>query len=261
MGAVLPGAKEALKTMNELYKMGAIDPEFVTDNTARVKAKWAEGKHGALCYAIFCFDEFNVFNYYAPFKEYNPNGEMIEGPVLKGPGYREDVQMFRLSDRGYLRTGVSATTKEVDACMRVLDWFHTEEGRMFANYGLEGEHYVWEDGVVKVLIDGPKQQELGITQLDIATEYMALAYSKPYQRVAAFASKMGTKNPVEGLVIEDANRIVTEFYEVARTLYVQMIVGDIPVDEGFAQVLAEYEKRGVAELAAKYTELYKAKKK
>jgi putative aldouronate transport system substrate-binding protein len=255
-----PGAKEALRTMNKLYEMGAIDPEFITDNAARVKAKWAEGKYGALCYAIFCFDENNVFNYYGPFKENNPDGEMIEGPVLKGSGYREDVGMFTVSERGSMRTGISAISKEVDACLRVLDWYHTEEGRMFANYGFEGEHFEWDNGVVKVLITEEQQQETGITQLDLATEYLALSYSKPYQRAAEFASKIGTKNPLEGIVIEDANLIISDFREYARTLYVQMIVGEISIDEGFAQVLTEWEKRGGVELAAKYNELYKARK-
>lgn len=85
-GSIQPEAKEALKFLNKMYANKLIDPEFVTDTIDRNRTIFKNGVYGAQANFIWMFDANNVFDYYKPFKDKNPNGEWVEGPVLQARG-------------------------------------------------------------------------------------------------------------------------------------------------------------------------------
>jgi len=259
-GTVQPGAREALRTLNKLYTMEAIDPEFVTDNSKRLKEKYAQGRYGAFCYGTLCFDTFNSYGYYKLFHDSNPGGEWVYGPILRGPGYNEKIGMQSLSEKGWLRTAVCAAAKNIDAAIRVLDWMCTDEGQMFTNYGVEGQHYTMKDGIVNVTIDDVQKQELGITQMFLAQDVLNLHYSKEYRQAYDFASKLLTPMGNDGLDVPES-RYQVEWDEYARTQYFKIITGEVPVDAGFDQLLAQWRVLHGDELAAAYNTAYRAKQK
>ncbi len=259
--AVQPGAKEALRTLNKLYEMGALDPEFVTDNMSRTKEKYLSGIYGAMCYSRFIFDTLNLNNYYTQFHENNPGAELVEGPVLQGPGSRDGVSVRANSTRGWIRNGVYAKSKEIDGVMRVLDWMNSDEGIMFSNYGIENEHYTYKDRVVTVLTTVEQQQELGITQFYIGYESLSLHNSVELQRITAYGKSLATPNAVDGLVVPEAALYQNDVEDYARTQYLNIIIGEVSVDEGFDALLAEWKRRGGEELTAAFNKAYQAKQK
>lgn len=259
-GSTIPNMREALRFINKLFDMGVFDPEFITDNAGRVKEKYVAGKYGACCLPTQIFDENNLNNYYQPFKDANPDAEIATGPILKGSEYyREDFGLQKLSPRGWLRTGVYAETENIDAVMRVLDYLSSEEGLMLTNYGEEGVDYVIEDGVVRYYINSERQQERGLTQCNLAFEYLFLDTSKQFQDVMNAANAKGVYNAVDGIFVEEAQLYQHDVEDYLKTQQLRIITGDVPVDEGFEQLLSEWERRGGKKLLEAYREAYNAK--
>lgn len=260
-GWVHPNMREALRTMRHLYEIGAIDPEWLTDDWNRTKAKFVEGVYGAMSYSRYIFDTNNTNDYYAPFKANNPDGELVYALTPKGPGYSEDVNFRGLSPRGWVRNGVYAGTKELDAVMRVIDWMSTEEGQMTNFYGIEGQHYIIDDnGVVVRLVSDEGMKQLGLTQCYIVTDWLELHSSPESMAVTEFGAKYATYSKNDGLFVEESQLYETDLNEYCKNQVLRIILGDVPVDEGFDEMLREWDKRGGKELTAAYNKAYQARK-
>lgn len=243
---VHPNMREALRAMNKLYEMGAIDPEFVTDNEERVKEKMIAGKYGAPCYYYAILDENNLYNYHDPFYANNPDAELVVGPIMTSEFKSADskVGMKQLSPRGWVRTAIGSQTKNIEAIMRVLDWYNSEEGMMFMNYGDEGVHYEFKDGVVKSKVTEDDQKNLGITEIYLTMHFLPYANSLKWQEAAKIAESVGTSSPAYALLIDETAQYQQDLDDYAKTQFLSIITGEIDVDEGFEELLREWEKRG-----------------
>ncbi len=260
---VHPNTREALRAMNKLYKMGAIDPEFVTDNEERVKEKMIAGRYGAPCYYYSILDENNLYNYHDPFFENNPDAELVIGPVLTSElkGSDSNVGMAMLSPRGWVRTAIGSETENIEAVMRVFDWYNSEEGMMFMNYGDLGEHYDMKDGVVDSYVTEDDQKNLGITQLYLSMHFLPFGNSVAYQDAVKTAISVGTSSPAYGILIDETSQYQQDLDDYAKTQFLSIITGEIDVDEGFDDVLKEWEKRGGNEWTKAMNAEYKKKLK
>jgi len=260
-GSVHPNAREALRIVRKLYEMGTIDPEYLTDSATRTKEKYINGVYGASMMQIQIFDKNNLNDYYKPFHDKFPDGQWVTGTMIKGPGYREDIGFYMTSQRGWLWTAVGAKTQEVDAVMRVLDWLSTEEGIMLTNYGEENVHYTIKDNVVTSLVNTEGQKKYGITDCVLAFEYLFLDTSKEFQEAKEFANSVGTLDAVDGIIVPESEKYWADLNDYRRTIYNQIIVGEVDVDIGFDTLLAEWKKRGGDELTAAYNKAYQERNK
>ncbi len=260
-GSVRPGLKEGLKFLNRMYKEGMLDPEFITDNGTRLKQKFLNGVYGAMPYTFFTFDVNNLNNYYAPFKENNPDGELIEGPPLTAPGY-EGVGFRRSPGRGYFKTAIvdNGDQAKIDAAIRLLEFSASEEGIFFQNYGLEGEHYVVENGVVRMIIDENTKAELGIRQLYLARTALYETCGPKFQEVKAKTVQYGQTNPADGIMIEEIAKYEHTLNEFTISKIYEMISGETPIEGGFESYVDEWYRRGGRELTDALNEAYQARK-
>lgn len=255
---VAPGAKEALKFLNKLYKAGVIDPEFVTDNEDRYKTKFMKGIYGAMHYKIFLFDSNNIFNYYKPFHDNNPTAVLIEGPVLQG-GSDKPLGPRILSQRGWLKTAAMKESKNIDAVLRVFDWLATDEGAMFVNYGVEGEDYTMDNGVVKMLANDEQIKQRGITQCYLAMTEMIKHTSLPFQKVGEYATSIATADPGDGILVDEV-KYQEDLDNYRKSQYAKMIVGELPIDQGFDTFVKDWNKRGGEALTKAVDAVYQQRK-
>ncbi len=241
--AILPGAKQALQFINKLYTMGVIDPEFVTDKEARYKEKVMSGMFGALNYKIYLFDKANLYNYNKVFFTNNPQAVLAWGPVLGG-GSPKPLGSAANSLRGWLKTGITSSSKNIEAAIRVLDYLASPEGSMLQNYGEKGVDYsVGADGVVKRLITTEQMLARGITQNYLATTALFLHTSPEYQKALAYANSIMAKDPGDGLLVPE-DSVFYDLWDYMAAQYAQMMVGQIPIEGGFERFVAEWNKRG-----------------
>lgn len=256
---VVPGALDALKFLNKMYKEKLIDPEFITDNAARFKDKVLKGNIGSGVYRYFLMDSSNLNNYYTPLKENNPNAEFVEGGILQGPN-GNSVGFRMLTQRGWLKTAILKDSKHIDAAMRVLDFLASDEGNMYMNYGEEGVDYTMDNGVVNKLIDEDQMKKEGINQFKLVYDALYYHTSPRFQELFKYAQTIGYHSPADGLIVED-NGKATELDEFSSQQYVKMIMNDGPIDDMFKSYVDEWYKRGGTELTKAYNDAYAAKPK
>jgi ABC-type glycerol-3-phosphate transport system substrate-binding protein len=248
-GAIQPEMKDALAFLNKMYKNGMIDPEFITDNQDRNKNKMISGVYGAMSNFVWIFDSNNSNNYYQPFKDKNPNGEWVNGPILKGPGSLSPVGGRQLSQRGWLKTSILKDSKNIDASLRLLDWLASDEGVMFMNYGIKDTHY--QDlgkGLVKPLITTQQGKDYGLLSLRLADQALSKHASAQFLQVLDQAQKTAAPNPTDGLIVPETGKYNKDLTKFTDGEYFKMIIGEVPIDGGFEKFVDEWKKRGGQQL-------------
>lgn len=141
-GYLEPGYKDYLNTMSRWYKEGLIDKDFASIDGATVDKKMTSNVSGATIGWQYYIEKYN-----SAVQESDPEADFVAAPypsAVKG-GLPEFGQL----DNAYAGTSsaaISATTKNVEAAMRWLDYAFTEEGSMLNTYGVEGTTYTLEDG-------------------------------------------------------------------------------------------------------------------
>jgi putative aldouronate transport system substrate-binding protein len=146
-GYIEPEFKEYLTLMNDWYNKGYLDKEFV-----------ARGVN----FAIFAGDAFTmVMNGEAaaglfPWG-YTANAKVVDGstgiegfeltPVSAPVKKAGDIIRFRFnSPEAKTPNAISADCENLEIVVKLMDYFHTDEGALLMNYGKEGVSYTMVDG-------------------------------------------------------------------------------------------------------------------
>lgn len=256
-GSVDPQMKEALVFLNKMYTEGLLDPEFITDDAKRWQAKVKAGTYGAGVTKIHIFDHNNWSNYYEPFISAYPDGEHVMGPVLQGAS-DEPVGIRKASDRGWLRTFVYKDGN-VDAALRLLDFLTSEEGNKFAQYGLEGEHYEMDGDLLVRSISDEETSELDLNKFFIGNTVLFDHSSQELFDAFEFSKEISIADPTDGIFIDELNEDYPKLEEITNIRYMEMIVGETPIDTGFDAFVQEWNERGGEELVAALNEAYQAR--
>lgn len=258
-GSIQPEMKEALTMLNNMYKDGIIDPEFVTDDSKRWQQKIKSGTYGAGVTKIHIFDVNNWNNYYGTFKQACPDGELVYGPILQGAS-ENPVGVRRSSERGWLRTFVYKDSKNVDAALRLLDYLMSEEGNRFVQYGNEGEHYKWEGENMVRLLSEDEMLELDLNKFQIGNKVLFDHSSDELFDAFEFSHEISIADPVDGIFIPELTNLYPKLKEIANIRFIEMIVGEIPIDTGFDAFVEEWNSRGGLELEDALNVAYQSRK-
>lgn len=261
-GSVEPEAKEALKFLNIMYSEGMIDPEFITDDQDRQKSKFMKGMYGATVFFAHSLDNNNMENYYEDFKENNPQGELVIGKTLSAEGY-DSIGFRTLSRRGWMRTAVMSQSKVVDAALRVLDFSSSEEGSMLSNFGRINEDYTIKDGIVRTKINKEIQKKVGINLYHIPiirTELWPLT-TEQYARTLVDWSKNTTSNIADEILITEVAEFENQLNSYTDEQFCKMIMGIIPIEEGFDRFVKEWKARGGETVLKALNKSYESKVK
>lgn len=244
-GDIMPVAKDAIAFCKRMYDNGMIDPEFTTDSSSRYREKVNQGMFGAWHYGAYIIDTENIYNNYEPFMQNNPEAVLVAGPLLEGPGgkfgYRQDI-----SPRGWILDAIISETKELDACLRFIDFLASDEGVMLMNYGIEGEHYAMDaKGIVRDLVkDADKTKFLGINELVMCSKSTFYQTSQPFKDAMKMAMDNSVPNPFSLM----SNPEISELYGVVKDIlyaeYFRMISGETPIDGGFEDFVRQWKSSG-----------------
>lgn len=140
-GAIQDGYKEGLKVMHQWYEDGLIDPDLATMDDKGVQTKVLNDKIGASFTSST-----QISNWVTNIKNANSKAQWTAAtyPVLKEGDPIEFIQMENMP----MNLGACITTscKNPELAARFLDYGYSEEGRMFWNFGTEGESYTMVNG-------------------------------------------------------------------------------------------------------------------
>lgn len=141
-GYVTDGALEYLTLINTWYKDGVVDVEFVTNDRAAVKTKVLNDEVGATRTSG------STVSGYIP--ELEALGSTAVWEATSYPVLNEGDQPIYIQRENPTASSAAVITtacENVPLALRVLDYGYTEEGKIFFNWGIEGESYEMVDGV------------------------------------------------------------------------------------------------------------------
>lgn len=257
-GSIQPEMKNALIYLNKLYKEGIIDPEFVTDDPKRWQQKVKSGVYGAGTTKIHIFDHNNWSNYYHPLKQAYPEAEHVYGPVLKG-GSEHPVGVRRASERGWLRTFIYKDSPNKEAALRLIDYLMSEEGNKFTQYGKEGEHYKYEGKLLVQTKSEKERQELDLNKFFIGNTVLFEQSSPELFDAFEYSQGISIDNPIDGLFIDELTSYYPKLRDLTNIRYIEMIVGETPIETGFDNFVKEWQASGGDKLTEAVNQAYQQK--
>jgi putative aldouronate transport system substrate-binding protein len=138
-------AKAVIDMKKKLYDAGTVDKDIFADKTgAKAQQDWVNGKLGI--YGSDNLEGIKGYGVYETFKKNNPNAEVLILPMPKSefgqfaPATGTPIQF---------NAAINATTKNVEAVIKYVDWLASEEVQKTLQFGFEGEHYKMENGCPK----------------------------------------------------------------------------------------------------------------
>ena len=136
-----PVEKEYFRWLNKMYNDGLLDKDTFVQKDDQYKSKIASGRVLGLIDQEWNYGEAENALKAANKHEYTYAHFSVT--------LNEDIEDRSLQATGFDGYGLGITTSCEDPvrAIKFLDWMASEEGQVLRNWGIEGKHYVVEDGV------------------------------------------------------------------------------------------------------------------
>ena len=139
-----PEEKEYFRWLNKMYNEGLLDKDSFIQKDDQYKAKIASGRVLGLIDQGWAYgDAENALKSAGKFDETYGHYPVSLDETYK----RADFQDIGLDAYGI---GITVSNEDPVRTIKFLDWLASDEAQVLNNWGVEGEHYVVEDGVRKI---------------------------------------------------------------------------------------------------------------
>ncbi|MBD2871880.1 extracellular solute-binding protein [Paenibacillus arenilitoris] len=141
-GYLEPGYRDYLATMSKWYREGLLDPDFAVLDLESVDKKMMSGASGA---TVGWFSYIEKYNLAALSGDQAAQYVAAPYPTLA----EGEIPKFGQLDNAYAGTSsaaIKATTKNLEAAVRWLDYAYSEEGSLLNTFGIEGVTYTMKNG-------------------------------------------------------------------------------------------------------------------
>lgn len=135
-----PGFKQYLELMNDWYKKGYISKDFPGIDPNQAKVLFDTNKIGMMVDAVV--GTFNRVNLAGETAVSAPAVRLYEGQDMH---YERNDATPVIPNRE-AQAVISASSKNKEIALAVLNYFYTEEGAELLNWGIEGVNWDWVDG-------------------------------------------------------------------------------------------------------------------
>ena len=129
--------KEYVTLLHRWYEDGLIDPDYMSGSFWPDQAMIVTGKSG-------CF--FSMYTLIAMYENGNEDENAEYIPVTAPVRQEGDTVKFGTAHVVPAGTVISADSENAELCLRWLNYLFSEEGSIFANYGIEGDTFEYVDG-------------------------------------------------------------------------------------------------------------------
>ena len=270
MGIVTSQAKEAFTLFHRWYSLGVIDPEFITSDRDKIRAKFINGKIGYIDSTWTRNGEAGGF--YSALKALNPSAKGVQAPPPKGPeGY------YGYHNWGKMTSAVSfgkQMEKEPAKLERTIQIFEKLLGDKdiyaLTHYGQEGVHWKRSEdnnAVVKIdpYMDDKKNGAAGTNffgafhGIPSVQAYFSTTNKAEISKYGAMANVINGRDYfswITDLLPAEADQKLRAAQTVRDKWTIGFITGSKPV-ESFDQFVREWEAAGGAEATQAANEVFK----
>ncbi|WDH82065.1 ABC transporter substrate-binding protein [Paenibacillus urinalis] len=142
-----PEEKEYFRWLNKMYNEGLLDKDSFIQKDDQYKAKIASGRVLGLIDQDWAYgDAENALKSAGKYEETYGHYPVTVDETFK----RADFQDTGLDAYGI---GITVSNEDPVRTIKFIDWLASDEAQVLLNWGIEGEHYVVEDGVRKIPAD------------------------------------------------------------------------------------------------------------
>lgn len=271
-GKLQPEYREYLKLINQWYEEGLIDPEFASNTTKTIDAKFTTDEVGS----YFGYLGGGFTNYLNLYRDSNPNFN-IEGvpyPVLN----KGDVRDFgNFYDYTGLSGGaaISSTSKYAKEIAKMFDYHYTEQGILEGNFGYEGVTYELVDGK-PVLSDTVLKNPEGLSYTHVMSKYnrasangiteysydyflQVLSFRQQKEALALWSTVQKTKAlPTLSFTSEETeitSQKLSEINTYNDEMIIQFVMGKTSLDK-YDSYVEQLDKLGIQEVLKVYQQAY-----
>ncbi len=268
-GYIDPNMKNFYATMNKWYKEGLLDPNFATVSSKTVDANMLSGKSGV----AHGSGGSGIGRWLPAGKKTNPQYDLAGCPW---PAYKKGEKVAKFGPIQAVWPGeqgnaaISSKCRNVEAAVRLLDYFYSPEGNRLMNFGIEGVSYklvngkpvyteaCYKDGSLNTQEmskyargqnNGPFVQDEG---------YIEQYYSLPQQQQAQanWMKTDGLKYQLPPITPSDEEvsqvaKIMSEVDTYNEEMFMKFIMGAEPV-ENFDKYVEQLHKLGIDKVIAIY---------
>ena len=273
---VSPKSKTVLELLRDLYADGVIDPEFVKGSERAEGQYWAasvgliNGLYGASANASI--DHYRLKGVTGPndeggpvaitYWEVNgPDAKFVYAPWPAGPdgdyGWAIDYAVA-VSESAVYNKMLENDPEKLATIFKIMNAFATDdELYMLASWGIKGEHYTDENGVLERTMENAALNEVGVwgcrSLYGADRAYSELAYNLAFYNSPAIANRYKyfvlpqydsyILNAVSTTLPSAQGTLMTDLQTLRDEAYIAFIRGEKSLDEWDAYV-DEYMKAG-----------------
>lgn len=221
--------------LNMLYNEGLLDPDSATDGSGEMRSKFQSGQTAV------------VTDWAAWTGLYNSNAgdqfpEEFEAIAVPGPQTPDGGHLLNRGDASLW--GIPVNAENPDGAFRVLEYFATQPGGVLLSLGIKDHDYTVEDGVYTLT-------DIGISHgLDHGAP---VPISEKFERPSPDNEGYIDMNSyvqeameyIEYAVPETSNELTDTYKEIAGKYSIQIVTGEIAVDEGLEAMRQELTDAGI----------------
>ena len=203
-----PETKEYFRWLNGMNHRGLLDPEWATQTEDTYFEKIATGR------TLAVMDQnWSIGSSQAALRDagLHDGGESHWRMMMPVPAMLEEgmtPQVTRPTGyRGMVGIAISASSSHQTEAFRFIDFIASEEGQLLLNWGIEGVHYFYEDGVRTFY---PEMAEIRDTDSDTWQRVFGIGnYVHPFPQLGNMTID-STGNPITPNTREDHMRNLTD---------------------------------------------------
>ncbi len=248
-----PKAKEALTVLRQWYSEGIIDPEFIViKNDSELNEKAMKNQFG-MTYRWWTWEP----KIEMEMQKVDTNVKFARLAPPIGPDGESGVRGVGLINGCVI---MLRGAKNPEACMRLIDYMHSEQGMMTQYSGVEGIH--WEknsEGKYKTLPQFDQDQKWIQWYFAFENEWPLLQVETPLvqSRRDAFNWNVIT-NAGDGMITDAEKQYSADLTTFATEAYTKFITGKSDLKD-WDYFVKEWESRGGAEWIKEINKVYQDK--
>lgn len=269
-GSVMPETKEALAKLQQWYKDGVIDPEFITDTQDSYRKKLYNNRIGVIEEQVVkaALPESPVLT---EMKSLNPDSELAISRNPKGPGGDGGWDWGIKSNFVVIGNKVKDQPEKLEKLFEILQAQSSDEETInMTSMGVKGTQWDFIEsgatsGATKFLPGFEKQEQrdqLGIRLFsfgNITTQAYRDKYSdsRLNEAIKTYSSAPRWTDALLFSALPSDGKYKQDLTSLMQKYFAQIISGEIPLDD-FDKFVTEWKAKGGDELTKEANEMYQA---
>lgn len=256
-----PSFREGMTYLRSLWDLDLIDKEFMLNDNKMKEEKWYQGKVAVVDLPLYR----HVSRHEGNLQKVDPNGRLEYIAPPAGPTGKRGFAPF---GKAGMLTAITAACEQPEKAAAFIELLVSPEGRELFTMGIEGTHYTKDGDTINYNLEEREKDNFasngwshflawGTVTWPLASNY--LPEIEPNRERALDSVAFASQYQVDNIIpLQTASEI--EFKglldEIYNEKFIMMLTGEVSIDEGIANLSAEWRDQGGDQVLQEVQEIY-----